>query len=854
MKQRLLPAKLACLPACLLLLCSLASAADTGRARQPIVVPPTNAQTVEKSEAALDKQRNSEHEHDVAAGRKLVYIATFKDSVFGDNRDDISVRINGKEVDDILLHAKGNSLTFIVPTSVVLNKRVRDRSVLEIFVRGQPWHKKLPVAVIARQLRKVDFNDFRRKHDPSFARANNSSADIDAGESESYADESSTADESEEAVAEKKQDDDYTRYANLMRELKAADDDDKTVNVLQKEAENGNSFAQTTLAAIYMSGDFPNFPDAVRLLRVAVASGNADAQALLAFLYASGVARPHVPKNTGMSVLLWEFASQGGSLYGKIALAFRYFFGVDVAEDCERASLMYQEAAYNVLKQSMKRDKENLNRAKARGEISDIMPPIPSEISSIGRIRLHEDIAPVFSHEEHDLVQYILHAARRGNPDAQVILGKLYFYGATGMPQDLTVARQHFERAAGAGNLDAHAHLGFMDLRAGRNESAYKHLIMAAEGGNKIAHHGMGVAFAEGIMVEKNAELAIAHFRRAAELNVPESMYYLGMIYFEGQGVRPAPEKALKFFSLAANAGHLKAHYMIGRMSLHGIVPASVDCALTARSFKYVAEHGMWNKIMGRALRAYEDVRPATALYSYLQAAHAGIEVAQYNAAFIYDRNLLGGRHLPTGTEMRTEEERRFAYEEALELYHMSAVQGSEGAPLSLLRMGDMVYREKSDFATAASAYEKAGKFKNAEALFNLGIMHAFGKGRDVDMHLAKRFFDQAKEVDKSAILPATFAVFVLRYSSSLQIVFDVISRLLASSGLLKYLQEFWSKISGLDVSTLNRPSPDVLILTALLAALVFVVTARQRLESARRDLPDDEENEEEVAIGDDGN
>lgn len=39
--------------------------------------------------------------------------------------------------------------------------------------------------------------------------------------------------------------------------------------------------------------------------------------------------------------------------------------------------------------------------------------------------------------------------------------------------------------------------------------------------------------------------------------------------------------------------------------------------------------------------------------------------------------------------------------------------------------------------------YNEAGKYKSAQALFNLGFMHQFGAGLPKDHHLAKRFYDR---------------------------------------------------------------------------------------------------------------
>lgn len=43
--------------------------------------------------------------------------------------------------------------------------------------------------------------------------------------------------------------------------------------------------------------------------------------------------------------------------------------------------------------------------------------------------------------------------------------------------------------------------------------------------------------------------------------------------------------------------------------------------------------------------------------------------------------------------------------------------------------------------------------------MFNLGYMHEHGQGLPLDLHLAKRYYDQALEIDQAAKLPVTLAL-----------------------------------------------------------------------------------------------
>lgn len=63
------------------------------------------------------------------------------------------------------------------------------------------------------------------------------------------------------------------------------------------------------------------------------------------------------------------------------------------------------------------------------------------------------------------------------------------------------------------------------------------------------------------------------------------------------------------------------------------------------------------------------------------------------------------------------------------------------------------------DYERAAEAYMHAKSQSNAQAMFNLGYMHEHGQGLPFDLHLAKRYYDQALEIDPAAKLPVTLAL-----------------------------------------------------------------------------------------------
>ena len=87
-------------------------------------------------------------------------------------------------------------------------------------------------------------------------------------------------------------------------------------------------------------------------------------------------------------------------------------------------------------------------------------------------------------------------------------------------------------------------------------------------------------------------------------------------------------------------------------------------------------------------------------------------------------------------------------YPRALASFQRAALQGIVSARV---KVGDYYFYGQGtavDEKLAGDNYREAAESHgNGQAFFNLGWMHHHGVGLDKDMHLAKRFYDQAIEV-----------------------------------------------------------------------------------------------------------
>jgi localization factor PodJL len=149
-------------------------------------------------------------------------------------------------------------------------------------------------------------------------------------------------------------------------------------------------------------------------------------------------------------------------------------------------------------------------------------------------------------------------AAAAGNPAAEYEIGMRYSEGR-GVPANLEIALQWFERAASKGLAPALYRLGSL-YEKGQGvkkdlEKARQFYIAGADKGNAKAIHNLAVLYAEGIDGKPDYRTAAQWFRKAADKGVADSQYNLGILYARGIGVDQNLAESYKWFALAAQQG-----------------------------------------------------------------------------------------------------------------------------------------------------------------------------------------------------------------------------------------------------------------------------------------------------------
>ena len=161
--------------------------------------------------------------------------------------------------------------------------------------------------------------------------------------------------------------------------------------------------------------------------------------------------------------------------------------------------------------------------------------------------------------EESEDLESIRQAADRGNAEAQNTLGRLYAFGASGVPLDRKEAVKWFRKAADRGNAEAQYNLGCcceygrgVRKNAGKAAELYR---LAAEQGYAPAQFQFASCLQQGKGVLEDKYEAVRWYRKAAEQGHINAQVNLALCYENGSGVEKDENLARKWLHKAAGQG-----------------------------------------------------------------------------------------------------------------------------------------------------------------------------------------------------------------------------------------------------------------------------------------------------------
>ncbi|KAI0827882.1 HCP-like protein [Trametes gibbosa] len=606
----------------------------------------------------------------------------------------------------------------------------------------------------------------------------------------------------------------------------------KVIDLLQHAAELGNADALYTLGQVSLFPPNTYFPaDPFTAYESfdthAQSTGNASSQALVGFFHSTGY-HSVVPVDQAKAQLYLTFAAHGNHKGAQMALGYRYWSGIGVAENCMAALDWYEDAAEQAMAKFLSGPPGGRTLPLLPPRLSDLVGGVFGPGASVastglnaGRAVIKTANARAAGETWEDLLEYYLFNADRGEIDYAFRLGRIFYQGsiyaspggvasggdgASAIGRDFHRARYYFMRIVRqvwsrepanprqphvSSKEEGHASIGYAAPAAGylgrmylRGEGVKQDAAIAkmwfergAEYGDRESHNSLGIIWRDGLVDgKKDLKRAMGHFAAAAAQELAEAQVNIGKYHYDNGDLK----LATAHFETALRQGSpFEAYYYLAdiqaRQARASVTPAEIagsSCAIAVSFFKLVAERGTWDDNL---LKDADDTwnlgterGSEMAMLRWWVAAERGYEVAQNNLGFVLDQDKSILRFTRFAPHSPSNDTARLA----LTQWIRSAAQRNVDA---LVKVGDYYYHglgvpdepESVRWEKAAGYYQSAADTQmSALAMWNLGWMYENGVGVPQDFHLAKRHYDLAYETNSEAYLPVLMSLIKLHARS----------------------------------------------------------------------------------------
>ena len=345
-----------------------------------------------------------------------------------------------------------------------------------------------------------------------------------------------------------------------------------------------------------------------------------------------------------------------------------------------------------------------------------------------------------------------------GDSFATNLLGRFYDKG-WGVDRDEKKAAEHYAIAANAGYADGKNRLAVcLSDGVGKVENkarAFKLFKEAAEAGHMGAKVNLGRAYVAGVAPEESGaseengasdekakKEAIRLFEEAAAAGSDEALNALGECFLYGDGVKANPEKAREYFDKSAKLGLVDAILNLGRCWYNGR-GGEKDRSKGVELYKIASDKGN-DAATTRLGRCYyygegvpEDKEEAARCFE--KAADQGNSLAAY---------LLGNYLFETGDK-----------ENAIKRYEASSAKGRVDATMKLAfcyRYGEGVERDEKK---AREMYAEAAKANHAVGMFMYALCWRVGFGGESSDSEARKWFERAAKAEHKQAVAYLFAL-----------------------------------------------------------------------------------------------
>lgn len=305
----------------------------------------------------------------------------------------------------------------------------------------------------------------------------------------------------------------------------------------------------------------------------------------------------------------------------------------------------------------------------------------------------------------------------------------------------------------------------------------------AAESGDPRAALLLGLLYDRGIGTAPDPQKALSWYERASN---PATDFILGTYYAQGKGLRPDEEKSRQLLDAAAQQAFSYAYLNLAVLKQQkGNGENFVEDLEKARDLRnsragllladYLLANSNDSGQLEKAEQLYQDFAekgdktaqlklaylydkgigissdPLLAEKWYLSAAEQGEPQAQYLLAQRYQNGLTNGAP---------------DYAAAKKWYQAAAQSNYIPAWVALGYLEETVFLNENK---AFNAYEKAASAGNPQGIFNLALMHEYGKNRPVDYQNAIQLYKNLNALEYPQVLTQLGGIYG-RYASSNQV------------------------------------------------------------------------------------
>ncbi len=493
---------------------------------------------------------------------------------------------------------------------------------------------------------------------------------------------------------------------------------------------------------------------AARFYHQAAVQRHAQAQNKLGdcYYYALGVA-----EDNAQAAYWYTQATQEGCAEAYFNLGYLYENGHGVEQDYAQAARLYNMAATNGVKDAQ--HNLALLYLKGQGVPKDQESAVYwyTQAADAGHPRAQYELGCMYKighgvpRDFGKSLRYLQPAAEQGLPEAQYELGCMYREGQ-GVAQNDAQAVYYYRLAAEQGYARAQSNLVFMYTNGygvipdatkatyWRNKSLQikarrpQHTPPAATAEESAAQDGIAL-FNTACQYYNNQDYrqAVPLLLQAAEQELADAQYLLGLCYDNGSGVPQNSTHAFSWYGKAAQQGHAPAQFRLGQFYAAGTV-IQQNFSLAAHWYKLAAEQGLADAQyhLGSLYETGNGVPQnlRTAARWYELAANQDHVLAQFNLAYLYENgNDISHTH---------------SYQAAARWYSQAAQLNHAASQCNLGLLYENGCGVPQDYTQAVFWYRKSAAQGFPRAQYLLGRCYENGHGKSKDKKLAREWYQKA--------------------------------------------------------------------------------------------------------------